>query len=96
MCNERCAIMCSGLVWDFAGPQQSERPTALDFATVSGQQLVAFHKPTTPLEPIAFYEDVLEPGLRTGVIIGLPKGGGLSEVMLTYISCHIAEREAAL
>lgn len=74
-----------------AGPQQSEKPTALGFATVSGQQLIAFHKPTTPLEPIAFYEDVLEPGLRIGVIIGLPTGGGLSEVMLTDIACHPAD-----
>ena len=66
-----------------AGPEQSGKPTALGFSTVSGQQLIAFHKPTTPLEPIAFYEDVLEPGLRIGVIIGLPTGGGLCEVMLT-------------
>ena len=39
----------------------------LSFKTVLGEQLLAFHKPTTPLQPIALYEDVMEPGLRAGM-----------------------------
>ena len=51
-----------------AGPQISYQPMALSFTTVLGEQLLAFHKPTTPLKGIALYEDVMEPGLRAGVI----------------------------
>ena len=40
---------------------------ALSFTTVFGEQLLAFHKPTTPLQAIALYEDVIEPGLSAGM-----------------------------
>ena len=33
---------------------------------MGGEHLTAFHKPTTPLQPIALYEDVIEPALGAG------------------------------
>ena len=50
------------------GSQTFDQPMALSFTTVSGEQLLAFHKPTTPLQGIALYEEVMEPGLRAGTI----------------------------
>lgn len=54
------AITCVGIT-------SSDQPMLLSFTTVFGEQLLAFHKPTTPLQPIALYEDVMEPGLGAGV-----------------------------
>ena len=41
-------------------------PRSLRFMTVGGEQLTAFHKPTTPFQPIALYEDIMEPALGVG------------------------------
>ncbi len=52
-----------------AGPQTFYQPMALSFTTMFGEQLLAFHKPTTPLQAIALYENVMEPGLRAGMTL---------------------------
>ena len=52
----------------------------LSFTTVSGEQLLAFHKPTTPLQPIALYEDVMEPGLRAGMTPQVPMAASVIKI----------------
>ena len=51
-----------------AEPEVSRKALLLSFTTLSGEQLLAFHKATTRLQPVALYEDVIEPGLRAGVM----------------------------
>ena len=52
-----------------AGSLKPSKPTVLGFTTLDGEQLLALHKATNPLQPIALYEDVIEPGLGAGMLL---------------------------
>lgn len=69
-CVRNCANThaCSGDAV-VAGSPEPSRPTVLGFTTLAGEQLLAFHKATDPLQPVALYEDVIEPGLEAGVLL---------------------------